>query len=599
MSGSRVRLGALGQRSLHQQIKLARFWLPVAIVAVVVVHQVVIVPLGGVLWQFWVQILFYSILGPIATFATLNWIASEVRLRERAQEELTRLYTELQDSHGLLGAIQEVTGAGDLDAALKAASRGIVKVTEAVGAAVVIGSRGPPLSESYGLNAALAEDAGDRDRRLRAGEVPPEEGGPGGCFHVLSEPIAWAEETQGSVHGYFAGPPDARQRESFRILCAEFTSTAEAVRGRTRDLLTLFEVDRSVRAEGNLTRLLQTLLTQMIARAGAEAGGVYLADDENLLELHAHHGLAESPSNVAVRGLVRRVASETSPHLVTHLSEEERAVGGPILAGARSALLLPLLGDEGLLGVVVLSHSEPGRFDEDGLPFLNLLASQVTLAVRNARAYLQSEELAIIEERARIAREIHDSVAQSLAFSALKLDLVARLLERDPTKALVELDSTKVAIRELIREVRRSIFALRPVDLERHGFVETLRSYCSDYSQQNDIGVELDIEPLPNLTMTSEAVLFRIFQEAMNNVAKHAEASRVAVRAGRTDDRHAFVEVEDDGRGFDQDEVDGRVTSAGGLGLKQMRERVEGRGGTLRIRTAPGQGTRLRASLPE
>ena len=99
MSRSRVRSGAFGQRSLHQQIKLARFWLPVAIIAVVVVHQVVIVPLGGVLWQFWVQILFYSILGPMATFATLNWIASEVRLRERAQEELTRLYTELQDSH--------------------------------------------------------------------------------------------------------------------------------------------------------------------------------------------------------------------------------------------------------------------------------------------------------------------------------------------------------------------------------------------------------------------------------------------------------------------------------------------------------------------
>src|SRR5690606_14769469 len=125
-----------------------------------------------------------------------------------------------------------------------------------------------------------------------------------------------------------------------------------------------------------------------------------------------------------------------------------------------------------LIGVTVLVHPEPNKFGMESTPYLGLLASQVSLAVRNATAYLQSEELAITEERTRIAREIHDGVAQLLAFSALKLDLVARLLDKDRERARLELDLARDTVRETIKEIRRSIFALRPVDLERYGFVE-------------------------------------------------------------------------------------------------------------------------------
>src|SRR5690606_40798577 len=100
-------------------------------------------------------------------------------------------------------------------------------------------------------------------------------------------------------------------------------------------------------------------------------------------------------------------------------------------------------------------------------------------------AYLQSEELAISEERSRIAREIDGGVAQMLAFAALKLDLVQRLMTRDPAKPAAELEQAKETVRESIREVRRSIFALRPVDLERYGFAETVRRYALDFGQQD------------------------------------------------------------------------------------------------------------------
>ncbi|MBS3965752.1 MAG: GAF domain-containing sensor histidine kinase [Truepera sp.] len=588
--------------SLYQQIKRARLWLPLLIVGMVLVNQLVLVPLGGPAWQFWFQLLFYSLLGPLATYLTLNWIAEEVRRREATQNELSRLFRELQASHALLGSIQKVTeqfaSASDLDAVLNAAVRGITEVTGARGVAIFLGGSSLGMTRSLGLDSVLLKNAAERDRALLRGEVPGEEVPEG---FVLSLPLTWAGRLEGSIHAHFREPPSSEQRESYSILAAEFSAAAEAVQSRTRDLLTLFEVDRSIRAEGNLERMLKTILAQTMARADATLGGVYLVDDNRLLHLAVAQGVGLPPTALLRlgEGFVGRAAERREPCVVRRLSDEDRVVGGGLLAAAGSAISLPLTSEEGLLGVIVLAHQQPAHFDESILPFLNLLAGQVSLAVRNARAYLQSEELAIVEERARIAREIHDGVAQSLAFIALKLDLITRLLESNQDKARAELSQAKATIRETIKEVRRSIFALRPIDLERYGFVETIRRYCHDYGQQNDIRVHVDVKATPQLSPKSEAVLFRIFQEAMNNVAKHAQARQVWVTVGRSESGQSFVCVEDNGRGFDPAVVSDRVTTAGGLGLRQMRERLQGRGGRFELRSARDEGTRIYASMPE
>ncbi|MEX2540824.1 MAG: GAF domain-containing sensor histidine kinase [Trueperaceae bacterium] len=605
-SGSATRRRAPAA-SLYQQVKLARFWLPVTIVGVVLVHQLAIVPLGSETWRFWAQLLFYAILGPAVTFVTLSWIAGEVHLREEAQDEMARLYRELQASHELLGAIQGVTerfvAAPDLETALSTASRGITDVSGATGALVMLGASGSELTSDFGLGDLLREHGMKRGRAMLDGRALPEEVEVAGERHwVLSSRLVWAGNAAGSVHAYYAYPPSAKERESFGILASEFSAAAEAGSSRTRDLVTLFEVDRSIRAEGNLERLLDTLLVHMVARVSAESGGVYLLDDDGLLHLRSAHGLMGGTPSRSLKigtGLAGSVAASREPRILKSVEARDRATGSPFLVDAGSAVALPLLGEGVLLGVVVLAHGEKTHFDETALPFLGLLAGQVSLAVRNARAYLQSEELAIAEERARIAREIHDGVAQSLAFAALKLDLVDRLLPSDPAKAAAEVSSTRATIRETIKEVRRSIFALRPVELERHGFMETLRRYLADYGQQNEMQVELEEHEIPLLTTKAEAVLFRIFQEAMNNVAKHAAARRVTVSVGREADGQAFVRVRDDGRGFDLATVSDRVTSAGGLGLRQMRERVEARGGRLQLESAPGSGTTVIASVPE
>jgi len=599
--------------SLYEKVRLARLWLPISIVGVVLLYQVVVVPTGGASFRFWAQLLFYSILGPLATFLTLNWIAREVRLREQAQDDLARLFEELRSSHELLGAIQDVTArfaaAPDLEATVDAAARGVANVTGARSVSLVVGPMEIRATHGVGMKPALEKDAMARDQRLRGEAQAGRLGAVEETFEaegetkrfVLGRPLAWGGRPEGSLHAYYDAPPDARRREAFSILASQFSAAAEATRLRMRDLITLVEVDRSIRAEGNLEKLLDTVLNQMMARVAAPTGGVFVADEEQVLRLRSYVGLepGATPSSWRVgEGIVGRAAQGREPQILPRLSDEERAAAGPLLRKAGSAVALPMTADERLLGVIVLTHPAPGHFDPAAIPFLGLLASQVGLAVRNATAYLQSEELAIAEERARIAREIHDGVAQMLAFSALKLDLVARLLERDPAKAALELDQARDTIRETIREVRRSIFALRPVDLERHGFVETVRRYAADFGQQNDVRVRVDIDAQPELSVKSEAVLFRIFQEAMHNVAKHARARLVEVHVGTDDGGMAFVQVRDDGAGFELASVRDRVTSAGGLGLRQMRERVEARGGTLVIDAHPGGGTCVRAAVP-
>ena len=597
----RARRPSGDRRSLARQVERARLWLPLTIVGIVVLFELGLVPSLGPTAGPFVRLAFYSILGPAATVATLSWIVREVRGRERAQTQLAETYGELQESHELLAAIQRVTerfaSATDLEDAVREAASGLRMATGARASAVVLGSETRELVGEEGMDDELRSCIRRRDEALRRGDVIDETGsGPSGGRTVLSAPLRIGDAVEGSVHAVFAEAPGPRAREAFGILASEFTSVVEAARSRMRDLLTLFEVDRSIRAEGNLDRLLGTLLERTLARVDVEVGAVFLADGPLL---HARAVRPERTLAPLRRGEDRLalLAEGGTPELVSDLDAGLREEGGGLLRDEQCAVILPLMADDELLGVVVLGHERPGTIREAQLPFLSLLAGQVSLAVRNARAYLHGEELAIGEERARIAREIHDGVAQSLAFAALKIDLGRRLVDQDAERARGELGQASDTVREAIREIRRSIFALRPVDLERHGFVETVRRYARDFGEQNGLRVEVDIGEIGDLEVRSEAVLFRIFQEAMHNVAKHAGARNVRVRVGRDRRMRAFVEVEDDGIGFDVESVGDRVTSAGGLGLRQMRERVEARGGIYDVESAEGRGTTVRASL--
>lgn len=215
-----------------------------------------------------------------------------------------------------------------------------------------------------------------------------------------------------------------------------------------------------------------------------------------------------------------------------------------------------------------------------------------------AEKQLRSEKEAIDQERLRIAQDIHDGVAQDLAALRLKTALWHDWLETDPAQMHTELHQLQDTLDAAIEEIRRSIFALRPVALDEVGFFPALRQYIADFNDQCPVYAKLEIkDPEAIFPGALELCLFRVVQEALNNIVKHSLASLACVELDVTDDKTVTLTIRDNGQGFDPADLKADVR-AGHLGLKQMRERVERAGGALLVDSQPGQGTLVRAVLP-
>ncbi|RRR71635.1 MAG: sensor histidine kinase, partial [Candidatus Viridilinea halotolerans] len=238
----------------------------------------------------------------------------------------------------------------------------------------------------------------------------------------------------------------------------------------------------------------------------------------------------------------------------------------------------------------------------ESLALVVTVAGELTESIQGSRrrarelASVAALEQAITEERTRIARDLHDGVAQSLAFLRMRVDLWEDWLHQEPERLSAEFVNLKANLRQQIEELRRAIFALRPMELSQLGFVAALRRYVNEFAEQQDWEFELDLSDLPTaLPHVLELAAFRFAQEALNNAAKHAQARHVAL-ALRTIDGGLQIVVRDDGIGFDpgaQGEQPGTR-----LGLRQMRERATALDGRMTILARPGAGTEVRVWLP-
>ena len=210
----------------------------------------------------------------------------------------------------------------------------------------------------------------------------------------------------------------------------------------------------------------------------------------------------------------------------------------------------------------------------------------------------RGEEQAIAEERRRIAREIHDGLIQNLAGLRFRMRHWHRLVDVDPQLMHEELDLLQDILDTCITDTRRSIMALRPSILEDQGFYASLQQFLSYFSYQYDLPARLEvIGARDHLPSNIELSLFRVVQEGMNNVWKHAHAGRVWVTLDLSSPHQVIASVHDDGDGIHEFDLDGAFQT-GHLGLHQMRERVEALGGRLEIRSQAGQGTDLTVFVP-
>jgi signal transduction histidine kinase len=290
------------------------------------------------------------------------------------------------------------------------------------------------------------------------------------------------------------------------------------------------------------------------------------------------------------------VAASGEPLLVPDVSREPRFVPIPAERASRSELAVPIKTKGAVIGVLNAESLRPFAFDNSDLAVMQSLGNQAAVAIENARLYEQAQELAVVEERQRLARDLHDSVTQALYGIRLYAEAVAEEL------ALGNLDLVAGHLRELrdtsqeaLTEMRLLIHELRPPVLAEEGLVAALQARLSAVEGRAGVTTELKAEVAERLAPPLEEGLYRIALEALNNALRHSQAGHITVYL-RHEVQQGMVSlaVVDDGIGFDPV----AVRSAGGLGLSAMEERAAALGGTLTVKPGAQRGTRVLVEVP-
>ena len=300
-------------------------------------------------------------------------------------------------------------------------------------------------------------------------------------------------------------------------------------------------------------------------------------------------------------GLLDAMLADPSPYRTDDITQDPRFRGWwpPDHPDMRSFLGVPIVSAGDIIGAFYLTdkEGEPGFTAGDEAAVV-LLASHAAIAVDQARLFEDSRELALVGERARLARELHDAMSQSLFSLQLAAETASRQLAGDPGAAAAQLDVVRSLATRLAAELRTTVDGLRPAELERDGLVATLRAQLTVAERAHGVPVDLTIGELPDLAADVEHQVLRIAQEAVANALRHAGAGRVEVELGRLGGVTAptvRLRVTDDGRGFDPE---ARAVRSRRLGLTSMHERAASLGGSLRIESAPGRGTSVELRFP-
>jgi len=295
-----------------------------------------------------------------------------------------------------------------------------------------------------------------------------------------------------------------------------------------------------------------------------------------------------------------RLGPTILPNPLKNAIAQNRLVDIPDLAAVHTAGLSPnassglyttLTARGQIIGLLAMEHRLPNHYSERTVQMFNGFVDPVALAIDNARWFGRLRTMGADEERTRIARDLHDRIGQSMAFLAFELDRVIKShdQEKDVGPAL---NTLRDDVRNVIREIRDTLSDLRTDVSDTKGLEDTLEDFANRLGERSGLDIELSIESSARLPIMQERELWRIAQEAMVNVERHADATKIVVKLS-TDGQSGVLEVIDDGRGFTLGES-GRVDS---YGLVGMRERAGSVGASMEVQSAPGEGTTIRCLL--
>ncbi len=411
----------------------------------------------------------------------------------------------------------------------------------------------------------------------------------------------------------------SRELEASRQELARWNVDLEdKIQRRTEELSALNAVVTTISQSLNLDKILNDALSKILAVMEIEAGVAHLLDERaDQLIIMVHRGLSPEYAQEIKRlkpgeGIAGRVVQSGEPIVVNDVMDSPETIAMVGERGKfRAYISVPMRSKNKVVGALSLASYLPNKFEPETVRLLVAMGDAIGIGVENASAAKRLEEANKIseqlleklisaqeEERRRIARELHDEASQSLAALAINLEAIADTLPARYRETRQKLDTLKEQAIQTLGGIRNLALELRPSALDDLGLSMAIDWYAKDYLAKRGLDVKIEVtNPKTKLPSYTETMLFRIIQEALTNVVKHAEASEVRVQL-QLSDSVATVQVEDNGKGFD---VEAALSGEGvrrNLGLHGMAERATLLGGTFSVRSQPGQGTCLRVEVP-
>jgi PAS domain S-box-containing protein len=375
----------------------------------------------------------------------------------------------------------------------------------------------------------------------------------------------------------------------------------EALQKAYNEISALYNVASVASASLDLDTILERSLDRVLATMKSDKGVIHLFDEtEKTLRLAAQQGI---PPNMIAQidpvmpgsGLMGWVFDHGTPLMIPNLANDPRAPQAVRTNGLLTYVGVPMRAKGKVLGVFSVFGEAGHQLYMEEMTLLASIADQVGVAVEHAWLYQQAEQLAVMEERERLARDLHDSVTQSLYCLTLFAEAGRRLIKSgDLERAESYLARLADTAQDALKEMRLLVYELRPPPLEREGLVGAIQQRLGAVERRVGVKAHLLVDDAVRLPAPVEEGLYRIVQEALNNALKHAMATSVTVRI-HVAEEHVELEVVDDGIGFDPAAA-GKMS---GMGLANMQERAKRLGGALQVVSAPGKGTKVIVSVGE
>jgi len=377
------------------------------------------------------------------------------------------------------------------------------------------------------------------------------------------------------------------------------------VEERTRELTAILKISNEVASTLELEPLLALVIAQVKTMTDYDHCALFTFAGDRFRQLDPITSINGSSAGITflkddIEPIASRILNKEVIIIDDLRSETEEALAlrrvvgqtSDAILGMRAWMGVPLALKDRIIGMLALSHQRPSFYTERHASLVGAIASQVAVAIENARLYEQAQQLAAVEERQRLARELHDSVSQALYGIALSATAAQTLMGDEPSPARQRVDFVMTQARAAMAEMRALIFELRPEALAEEGLVAALLKQTDAMAARYGLLIDTQFSEEPPLGLAEKEALYRIAQEALHNVVKHAQATEVAVRltsnAGST-----VLEIGDNGIGFDTSQ-----RFPGHMGLVSFSERAGGIGARVELESEPGKGTTVRLALP-